>query len=215
MHRFLHGCLRSPRFAYPQPMPHNADLSMLEALPALARLQVQISNALERHVNREQRHHRLLQSPNMVELALVASRGSKRLVGWLQVPNLALQSAQVQVVELLKLRARFADTLCSRQIVPSTRIDCLATYLAVHPCPSVATLSDFAEIDRQTARKWIKTLAREGLLCLKATPRDLHAINPELLSLLSAVSTAAIRQQFEALIRNRHWLKDSRFTLIS
>lgn len=190
-------------------MTINWDAAFVAGLPNLARVQAQILEAINRHRNREYRSKTLLPSVNIAEVALVTNRTGRRLAPWLASAARNANAATVPIAELLVLRSRISSQLIAAKVAPSARISGLSTYLVVHPCPSVASLSAFCEISDQSARIWLKRASSVQLLCRHETANEIFFVNPAVLALLTNIEANRIIQQFDMLTRNSDWIRRS------
>lgn len=196
-----------------QPVIHALDFALINAIPAVRRVEAQISTSIQRHQSLQERHGRNLPTVNLAELVLVASRGSRRLPPWL----LRSQNSQtgVAIEALLEIRAQFSKKICESKVVPRTKVGLLATYLSVSACPSVSSLVEFASIQPNRARLWLRRLSGAGLVLLLSTPNELICLNHELVARLAGETPDEIAEQFQQLRRKPRWLRDSSYRTVS
>lgn len=190
-------------------MTINWDAAFVAGLPNLARVQAQILEAIDRHRNREYKSKSSLPLLNIAEVALVTNRTGRRLAPWLASAARKANAATVPIAELLVLRSRISSELIAAKVAPSARISGFSTYLVVHPCPSVASLSAFCQISYQSARIWLQRASSLQLLCRHETANEIFFVNPAVLALLTNIEANRIIQQFEMLTRNSGWIRHS------
>lgn len=203
-------------------MHPDLDLQLIREIPALLRMQRHFWLALDRHLFMQSRMSRSLPSPNLAELAIIYCRPRPRLAPWLASPNpgsspasspasslTAHPSTSLSVSDLLILRHEFIRRLTARGVVPKTKLQTLATYLAVTPCPTISNLSAFACVHPSRAKVWLQRLTDLTLLKCHKTPNELVFLNLHLVSALADMTPESIGEQFESTVSRRQWLKRS------
>jgi hypothetical protein len=205
-------------------MNSSLDLAIVNSLPALTKLQALALAAIKHHENLNALSNRPTQpsrTPNLAELFLVATRSGTRLAFWLQselpkIPEVFTAS------DVLKLRIEFGQLLDKQAhngpqalIVPVSKSAMLATYLAVTPCPTVSSLSNFAGIRASRARVWLRRLAQASIINGHSRPNELLFLNTLLVSRLVKLSPERLKVQFDVTVSRPDWPRRSVYRTIT
>lgn len=203
---------------YLRQMKPSLDLAIVNSLTSLTRLQAQALAAVDFHDKlgaHSNRRAQLGRTPNLAEFCLVATRGESRLALWLQ-RDFRHDASVFSAIDVLELRVQFVGLLDDEStknsratLVPASKLELLATYLAITPCPTVSSLSRFAGIHVSRARVWLKRLSQASIIRGHSRPNELFFLNTLLVSRLFRISPDRLNAQFDVTVAKLDWLKRS------
>jgi len=168
-------------------------------------------------VAREKYSSRNSRELNLAEFAILHSRGGRRLPLW--VRTIELSSSLECVITKHELRD-FYDHLVEQigkyKIVPKTRVEILASYLAGQISAGVTTLADYAGIGTSTARNWLRNCAEHEILEPFHTFHESYFLNVNLIGLvidgnqkISDYFAANFARDLASLRKRKDWLNES------
>lgn len=159
---------------------------------------------------------------NVAEFAMVYTRGGRRVPQWMKtfdtrelnarsgMPDLEISQIEDLFVDLRENIRYFA-------LVPNTKANILAEYLAGTVCATAQSLSDFAGISLSTARSWLSKCSDRNLLCDFRSKHETFYLNANLieLALTGQVNTISFfktefQKSLELLFAKRNWLDESK-----
>lgn len=162
---------------------------------------------------------------NPVELAVVLTRGGRRVPYWLRALRTEVASSKFPLHDLNEalLHKHFheiEELLSIHRVVPKTKRRLFATYLAGQVCATASSLVDFAGIAHSTAHKWLYRCTEFKLLEVFQTDHEVFYLQPALLQLVLVGTTEKqhlMRFHLEDELaelrrRSRNWLQMSALT---
>lgn len=191
-------------------MPQNLDIQLIGRLNRLETLQ-QYAAATRARFSKNATMRKFSIAPNLVELAIAYARSPNRMAYWLTRQTSA-KTITIDLHALLELRADFQAKLADLKIIPQSRTEQVATYLASTACPTTGDLASFAEIHANTARRWLLRMRARGLLLVNATVNEIFCANVPVLTLVTSLQPEEIENQFGAIAFKPNWIKHSIYT---
>jgi hypothetical protein len=201
-------------------------------------VEIDLEETISRHLNEIQIfraqfiktvHHfkrRNLGKVNIAEFAVITACGDSRLPRWMKtIESLSIfEEFPLQPITLHDLVARFVlikAELELHRIVPKTKSQLLASYLAGTTCATAESLRKFASITKTTAHSWLNRCVEHKLLDVFETRRDKYFLNPALmqLALIGHSDSRSIfyREYLDdlAMLRRRknYWLATSKLVV--
>ncbi len=162
---------------------------------------------------------------NLAEFAILHSKGGRRLPLWIRSIHdepkrnggtPARSDGLINKYDLRDFYDSLVEQISRYKIVPKTRIETLASYLAGQVSARVSTLADFAGIGTSTARNWLRLCAEHQILEPFHTMHESFFLNVRLIELTidgnlksSAYFEANFAKDLAALRKRRDWIAES------
>lgn len=163
---------------------------------------------------------------NIPELAVLIARGGTRVPYWIR-SLIASKSTHERPFQEITKQLIFEHYLWLttqirlHRIVPRTKAEKFALYLAGEVCATAESLIEFIGLANSTAHRWLQRAAKAGLLDEFRTDHEVYYLQPKLLQLALVgnvdpdnLFTFDYRDQLAQLRARRHnWLQTSNLVI--
>lgn len=126
---------------------------------------------------------------NIAELAVLLSRGGRRLPHWLRSelhfkPSQVRPLHQITEQQIYSYYLSLLQKIRANRIVPNTRSNLFATYLTGQVCANSKSLSAFAGISISSAHRWLQRAVECDILDTFKSDHEVYYLQPDLLQLV-------------------------------